>query len=351
MAKGNPLLGTLRRSIGDVTFFRRNGEQISRARIRQIANPRTDAQTIRRLAFSSASKTAQQLRGIVDHSFQGIKYGQTSVNHFVSRLAKEIGSFMEGAVIDPSTAPFGTAPVLPFTAGGVAAGAKALISSGDLPSVPYEFLDGSTGGWTIGNDIGTTDVTDFVINQFDAVFGVPMTDQLTFVSGAPVELDYISETELFYGVRFNIKRVNFTTEGLEVTTAKIFSSEISAGVYRLNMDIIDPNRSDFEFARGLRFTSAQGRLIVFSGEASNRMDPTGAFNANDVCLAAVIVSRFENNAWRRSTTRLIQNPKTITSAVSYEQNYGYNDIMSTIEISVPSKKAAEDRYLNKEPNA
>lgn len=351
MAKGNPLLGTLRRSIGDVTFFRRNGEQISRARIRQIANPRTDAQTIRRLAFSSASKTAQQLRGIVDHSFQGIKYGQMSVNHFVSRLAKEIGSFMEGAVVDPSTSPFGTAPVLPYAAGGVAAGAKALISSGDLPSVPYEFLSGSTGGWNIGNNIGSSDVTDFAISEFETVFGVPLTDQMTFISGAPVELDYISETELFYGVRFNVKRVNFNTEGIDVTSDKIFV-ELSSGVYGLNFDIIDNDRSDVEFARNLRFTSSQQRLIIYSGEASDRKDPTGAFNANDVCLAALITSRFENNAWRRSTTRLFQNPKTITqSAVSYEQNYGYNDIMSTIELSVPSKKAAEDRYLNKEPNA
>lgn len=347
MAKGNPLLGTLRRSIGDVTFFRRNGEQISRARVRQIANPRTDAQTIRRLAFSSASKTAQQLRGIVDHSFQGIKYGQTSVNHFVSRLAKEIGSFMEGAVVDPSTVPFGTAPVLPYAAGGVAAGAKALISSGDLPGLPFAFT-GSPGGFSIGNNIGTTPLDSYGMGAFGDILGVPSTDQWTFVMGAPVELDYISETKLFYGVRFAVCRVNF----VQGVTGNIFNETEQSGVYQFNEDIIDINRSTADIAYNLYFTTSQGRIIVFAGTATDRKDPTGTFAAGDVCLAACITSRFENNAWRRSTTRLIQNPKTITqSAVSFEQNYGYNDIMSTIELSVPSKKAAEDRYLNKEPNA
>lgn len=347
MAKGNPLLGTLRRSIGDVTFFRRNGEQISRARIRQIANPRTDAQTIRRLAFSSASKTAQHLRGIVDHSFQGIKYGQPSVNHFVSMLAKEIGTFMEGAIVDPSTAPFGTAPVLPFAAGGVAAGAKALVSSGDLAGIPFEIFNSSPGGLIIGNN-GVTDL-DADVSMFETVFGVPISDQLTFIVGEPVELDYISETELFYGVRFYIRRINFKQD---VDNSLPIFTEVSTE-YKFNVGaIIDQDRSDIPFVEGLRFTTSAGRLICYSGPAADRLDPTGNFPATSMCLAAVITSRYENNAWRRSTTRLVQNPKTITqTAVSYEQNYAYNDIQSTIELSVPQKKAAEDRYLNKEPNA
>jgi hypothetical protein len=352
MAKGNPLLGTLRRSIGDVTFFRRNGEQISRARIRQIANPRTDAQTIRRLAFSSASKTAQQLRGIVDHSFQGIKYGQTSVNHFVSRLAKEIGSTMEGAVVDPSTAPFGTAPVLPYAAGGVAAGAKALISSGDLASVPFDFLSGSPYGFLIGNTLEPTwNMANAKVSDFETIFGVPSTDQLTFIFGAPVELDYISESELFYGVRFSVARLNFMPAA-EFTGENLFEEVSSSSSYfRFFSPFVDWDRSSASL-QNMEFIFSQQRLIAFSGDVASRMDPTGTFAAGDVCLAGCITSRFENNAWRRSTTRLIQNPKTITqSAVAYEQNYAYNDIMSTIELSVPSKKATEDRYLNKEPNA
>lgn len=337
--------------VGNVVGYQREGTKLMRALPTSVKNPQTDAQTITRLAFSSAAKTAQHLRSIIDHSFQGVTYGQKSVNYFTSKLAKEIREFVKSAMAAGSTvAPFGTAPVLPYMAGGVAAGAKALISSGDLPSVPYDFLSGSTGGWYIGNDIGNSDLGILTLSEFESVFGVPLTDQLTFVSGAPVELDYISETELFYGVRFNVKRVNFATFELDLELTKIFDM-ITSGVYKLSPDIIDWSRSDASFAQGLRFTTSQGRLIVYSGEAADRMDPTGAFHATDVCLAAVIVSRYENNAWRRSTTRLIQNPKTITqSAVSYEQNYAYNDIDSVLALAAPKKAGVEDRYLNKELN-
>lgn len=338
--------------VGNVVGYQREGTKLMRALPTSVKNPQTDAQTISRLAFSSAAKTAQHLRGIIDHSFQGVTYGQKSVNHFTSKLAKEIREYLKSSMAaGSSVAPFGTAPVLPYVASGVAAGAKALLSSGDLANVPYEFVAGLPGGLLIGNNIGNAAVTDFKVSQFESVFGVPLTDQMTFISGAPVELDYISETELFYGVRFNVKRINFTTANIDVEEDALFVDSDSSGVYQFKEDVIDYARSDYDFAMGLRFTTSQGRLIVFSGEASSRKDPTGAFNADDVCLAAVIVSRFENNAWRRSTTRLIQNPKTITqSAVAYEQNYGYNDIDSVLALAAPKKAGVEDRFLNKELN-
>lgn len=352
MAKGNPLLGTLRRSIGDVTFYRRDGEQISRARIRKIGNPRTDAQTIRRLAFSSASKTAQHLRGIVDHSFQGLKYGQTSVNHFVSMLAKDIGSSIETALIDPSTAPYGTAPVLPYAAAGVAAGAKMLISSGDLPGLPFSFLSSSPYGWLIGNAVSQDiDLSEQYPTNFESIFGVPITDQLTFVFGAPVELDYISESELFYGVRFAIGRINFKPLD-EIADLELFANFESADGATFNESVIDMTRSDAALVRGLKFTTSQQRLVTFGGTTSNRLDPTGTFAAGDVCLAGIIVSRFESGVWRRSTTRLLQTPKTVAgTAVAWEQNYGVNDVRDVIELSVPSRRESETEYLNKEPNA
>ena len=49
MAKGNLILGTASRSIGDVTMYRRNGQQVSRARVRNIGNPRTEGQAKQRM--------------------------------------------------------------------------------------------------------------------------------------------------------------------------------------------------------------------------------------------------------------------------------------------------------------
>lgn len=56
MAKGNVFLGYARGSIGDVTFSRVKGQQTSRARNRQPANPRTSKQMIQRSRFMGAVK-------------------------------------------------------------------------------------------------------------------------------------------------------------------------------------------------------------------------------------------------------------------------------------------------------
>lgn len=352
MAKGNIFLGTGRNKLGDVVLMRRNGEQVYRVRVRKISNPRTDAQLLTRLALSSASKTAQQLRGIVDHSFQGIKYGQDSVNHFVKKLATEIRSFMESSLAAGSlTAPFGTAPVIPYTAGGVGAAARALISSGDLVGVPFGFQTGSPGGMQLGNTLpsGMT-IGGITVADFQTVFGIPITDQITFVVGGVEDLDYISETEIFKGIRFARCRVNFKSN---LSGAQTVFTTISSGLFGLNSAVVDTTRSDAQ-ALNIRFSVGQNSTIaVYSvGADSAIMDVTGSFTDAKVALIGVITSRYEAGAWRRSTTRLVLTPKSVTqSAIGYENGYGYNDIESVMQLAVPDKQVSEDRYLNKEPNS
>lgn len=333
MAKGNLFLGTARNKLGDVVLMRRNGEQVSRVRVRQIANPRTDAQTLSRLALNSATKTAQQLRGIIDHSFQGIKYGQTSVNHFTSKLTKEIRAYMEDALANPSASPFGTAPVLPYSASGIGAGAKAMISSGDLRGIDCSF---SSNALIIGRtSIATLDA--ITMADFENVFGVPSSDQITIVQGYAEELDYISETELFYGVRFSWGRLNFKQDVAGSTP--IFVNDPDEGVGLLNPAVIDTEKTDPRYGK-LTFELNDGNISVWMG-----------WVPATPCLGGVIVSRYENGSWRRSTTRLIQQPDTVATAAEACSDWGYNDIQSCIELSVPSQKVTEDKYLNKEPNA
>lgn len=71
MAKGNPFLGTSSGSVGDVTLYRRNGEQISRVRVRQVANPQTSKQIYTRAILATISKAYSAGHAIFDHSFEG----------------------------------------------------------------------------------------------------------------------------------------------------------------------------------------------------------------------------------------------------------------------------------------
>ena len=72
MAKGNLLLGTAARSIGDVVMYRREGAQVSRIRIRQIKNPKTNAQCEQRAFMNAVVKFYQPLADVLERSFEGL---------------------------------------------------------------------------------------------------------------------------------------------------------------------------------------------------------------------------------------------------------------------------------------
>lgn len=84
MAKGNIILGYLRGSIGDITFFRANGQQLSRARNRAPANPRTVAQMDQRAKMACAVKFYTQVgTNFFKYAFEGKKDNESYFNAFV----------------------------------------------------------------------------------------------------------------------------------------------------------------------------------------------------------------------------------------------------------------------------
>lgn len=85
MAKGNMLLGTLRGSIGDVTFTRVEGKQVSKAKATTVRNPKTQRQIYQRMFFATISKAKSAMKMIVDHSFENVPIGTKSLSYFQSK--------------------------------------------------------------------------------------------------------------------------------------------------------------------------------------------------------------------------------------------------------------------------
>lgn len=84
MAKGNIILGYLRGSIGDITFFRAKGQQLSRARNRVPANPRTVGQMDQRAKMACAVKFFSQVgANFFKYAFEGKKEQESYFNAFV----------------------------------------------------------------------------------------------------------------------------------------------------------------------------------------------------------------------------------------------------------------------------
>lgn len=88
MAKGNVFLGMGRGSIGDVTFYRADGEQLSRVRNRRPRNPKTPAQLYQRAIMATVVKAYQAGKAIFDHSFQGYSVGAQCQQQFLKVNAK-----------------------------------------------------------------------------------------------------------------------------------------------------------------------------------------------------------------------------------------------------------------------
>ena len=331
MATGNLFLGTARKKLGDIVLARRNGKQVSRVRVTP-KNPQSDMQTLSRLAMSTATKTAAALGSIVDHSFQGVPYGQKSVNHFVKNASKILRSFAVAAYNGENSE---AAPILPYTAAGLGVAAPVVIASGDLSAgklVPV--LAGNV--VKIGALQAAID-ENITVGTFADYFGFPYTDQITFVIGMRVEDESAVEAEsVLAGIKFSVARLNFKA-GL--ADSAVLFSQSSGGSLGLNIDNVDQERSSFEIFN--LEINAHGNLIL------NVLDgDTGSYTCG-----AVIVSRYENSAWRRSNATLVQGaPAGITTTAQANTAFGWNYITDLLTISRKNSSVSEDKYLNKEKN-
>ena len=101
MAKGNLFLGMGRGSVGDVTFYRADGQQLSRARNRKPRNPKSNAQLIQRAISATIVQAYKAGSVIFDHSFEGKSVPAGSQRAFLSvnmrKLREQILNEMNAA--------------------------------------------------------------------------------------------------------------------------------------------------------------------------------------------------------------------------------------------------------------
>ena len=157
MAIGNLFLGTARKTIGDIVMYRRNGEQLSRVRVRKIANPRTEAQALQRNYMAPVTKFYAPLADVLERSWEGLDR-QKSLGAFLktnAELARSSGWYVvKGAGFTP----------LPYK-----------VSNGTLPPLSYSDSQLSLGGASI-SDIKVSTISAALVNM-----GYQYGDQLTTI--------------------------------------------------------------------------------------------------------------------------------------------------------------------------
>lgn len=157
MAIGNLFLGTARKTIGDIVMYRRNGEQLSRIRVRKIANPRTEAQALQRNYMAPVTKFYAPLADVLEKSWEGLDR-QKSLGAFLKTnagLARSSGWYVvKGEGFTP----------LPYK-----------VSNGTLPPLSYSDSELSLGGQSIA-DIKVSTISAALVNM-----GYQYGDQLTTI--------------------------------------------------------------------------------------------------------------------------------------------------------------------------
>lgn len=90
MAQSKSFFGLRRGSTKTLTFSVYNGKQVTKDRVTNVKNPRSSMQMKQRAIMATALRGYSALKEICDHSFEGITYGQKSMNYFVAENARMI---------------------------------------------------------------------------------------------------------------------------------------------------------------------------------------------------------------------------------------------------------------------
>ena len=254
MAKGNLILGTASRSIGDVTMYRRNGQQVSRARVRKIGNPRTEGQAKQRMLQAALTRFYSPLASCLEKSFEG-KNKMDSYSKYLSvnnRIGRNVFA-------------------VPKNAGWVPVPVK--VSGGTMPSPTVSWDDEDDAGFILDAKAKITLKTlgDLSTSLKDA-YGLEEGDQVTVIFA---KTNGDSENEVFtpYYFRFFIKSTR-----------------------------VDAIPSFF----GVSFSAAGEDNIQIKEKNDN------------IVACAVIFSRYENGAWRRSNSYMALGPTLLANFTGTE---------------------------------
>lgn len=289
MAKGNLLLGTASGKLGDVVFYRKQGQQLSRVRVRQVSNPQTLPQMISRVVLSTLTKSYSVLQPICDHSFQSQPSKAANMQRFmklnsgilrepIDSGVNEAGELVWRAVLLTN----GGWNVLVDNTGNFSSYDNAAmvvnrlqISEGTAPSIVPAMMgrDGFT--LPLGNEDWLQNNT---YQQICDLLGIPAGAQLTFVYGG-------------FNDKMEIDDFHYSRLILRPADGNMNKPVYSNVQETSEAGVNDPNPAN-EFTYGGLVVGDDG-IVNFSWPANS-----------DDTFASIIVSWYDGTKWVRSTSYL-----------------------------------------------
>ena len=288
MAKGNMLLGKARGSVGDLTFSVLNSEQITRAKAKSVKNPRTDAQMIQRVLMSTTVHAYSGMQEIVDHSFQGVPYQGRSMNRFNQLNVKNLRALYAQIAGGATGVP------VAFNANGNKRISLApwIMSTGSLPTVGLKIDSEAGADWPVAINNSQT------VGIYTVDFGVAI--DASFES-APSYADLIAYFGLQAGDQLTLtaltRLVSDKEAGCNFKYGRFILQPIDGDLSHMLTDARVANEKN----QGISFSYAGGTLFINFAD----LVEAGENNRTFMMEAAIITSRLENNAWKRSNSQMV----------------------------------------------
>lgn len=269
------LLGMARKKVGDLVFYRANGEQITRARNRNPRNPKSDKQSVQRMVLASASKLASILEPIVNHSWEHVQVGGTSVRHFQKRAMDYIRAAAAAQINGESSVPVAQFTIKGAPAAGIVEGLP--ISSGSLPVITPSVA----GDFANEPNVPGFAVSGATMEEILGTSGFEPGDQLTivgFYAGSTVASASNGATNISVNCRY--ARFTFKNEVAAGTYNLIVSNTINPALLESregvsNFDLIEVDPIDYT-GFSIRGKAAIGTLFAVAVIRSKK-DTSGKF--------------------------------------------------------------------------
>lgn len=273
MAQSKSFFGLRRGSTKTLTFSVYNGKQVTKDRVTDVKNPRSSAQMKQRAIMATALHGYSALKEICDHSFEGITYGQKSMNYFVAENARMIRA---------------NAPEVNLsTYKGIAISNAYIIAKGSLPSI--SLVPSPDNFWfSIDKDFTGT----FTFAQFMATFGASMIgDMVTFVS----LVDNPDSDASIYWLRLKLTENNKTKSFTATESPNVIASLSEGTDFETNID----NFTAGDFAISYKNDDKKIAIVVSSKDNQSM---------------GVILSRKSDTGWLRSSSTMVTMQSTFNYA-------------------------------------
>ena len=332
MAKSKSFFGLRTGSTKSLTFQVYRGQQVTKDRVYRVSNPRTAGQMTQRALIPIVAAARSALKGLVDHSFEGVPYGEASLREFSKQNlqagALSVTSYSPNGVSNPGFADL-------------------IVSNGSI-NVPYSIQLSTTHDNTL-----RTESMKFPAFKFPAA-----------AQGADA-------TEIFKYLETYARTNNaaIIAPGTQLSFLTIYQSgtvkvktgtgtiEAPTSGFILDRIYIPNGDSDSENAKEINgkwkvsvaitegsnravLANSKGDVISFNSDEEEgllliRSEPKETAANNNNCGLALILSRYENGVWKRSPSRL---------TISFEPSskYTFEDWLSTYKTT----GAASKKYLN-----